>query len=67
METLGFQVAALLMIGFVLVSWICGTFFGSDARGKTLDEITEERYKGEIDENGWLINPEEHTAAHQEQ
>ena len=65
METLGFQVAALLMIGFVLVSWICGTFFGSDARGKTLDEITEERYKGEIDENGWLINPEEQTSANQ--
>ena len=24
-------------------------------------------YKGEIDENGWLINPEEQTAAHQHQ
>ena len=64
METLGFQVAALLMIGFVAISWIAGTFFGSDERSKTLDEITAERYKGEIDENGWLLSSEEQAPQH---
>lgn len=54
MEALGFQTAAVLMIGFVAVSWIAGTFFGGDDRGKTLDEITKERYGSELDENGWL-------------
>ena len=55
------------MIGFVFVSWIAGTFFGSDARGMTLDEITKQRYGNEIDENGWFVtnqdsNMTKHTA-----
>ena len=65
MATLGFQVAALLMIGFVAISWIAGTFFGSDERSKTLDEITAEHYAGEIDENGWLLSSEEQQGAAQ--
>lgn len=63
MEAVGFQVAALIMIGFVAVSWVAGSFFGSDERGKTLDEITAERYAGEIDENGWLLSKEEQQKA----
>ncbi len=63
MEAVGFQVAALIMIGFVAVSWFAGSFFGSDERGKTLDEITAERYAGEIDENGWLLSKEEQQKA----
>lgn len=55
METVGFQTAAWIMIGFCLVSWVAGTFFGSDARGKTLDEVTKERYGDEIDADGWLV------------
>lgn len=54
MEFMGFQTAAMLMVGFVLVSWIAGTFFGGDDRGKTLDQITAERYGDELDENGWI-------------
>ena len=57
MELLGFQTAAVLMVGFCVVSWIAGTFFGADDRGKTLDEITAERYGDEVDENGWLVDP----------
>ena len=59
METVGFQVAAMIMIGFVFISWVAGTFFGSDARGLTLDEITKQRYDHEIDENGWFVKPVE--------
>ena len=57
MELLGFQTAAVLMVGFCVISWIAGTFFGADDRGKTLDEITAERYGDEVDENGWLVDP----------
>ena len=63
MEALGFQVAAWLMIGFVFLSWIAGSIWGGDDRGKTLDEITAERYAGEIDENGWLKGNEQFDAA----
>jgi inositol transporter-like SP family MFS transporter len=36
METVGFQVAAVIMIGFCVISWAAGSFFGADDRGKTL-------------------------------
>lgn len=58
-EFLGFQVAAFLMIGFCVISWISGTFFGGDDRGKTLDEITMERYGNAVDENGWFVSEED--------
>ncbi|MBO5651440.1 MAG: MFS transporter [Selenomonas sp.] len=66
MEALGFRIAAVLMIGFCVVSWLAGTIWGGDDRGKTLDEITRDRYGDEIDENGWLVEPEArvHAAAH---
>ena len=66
MEALGFRIAAVLMIGFCVVSWLAGTLWGGDDRGKTLDEITRDRYGDEIDENGWLVEPEArvHAAAH---
>ena len=44
------------MIGFCVVSWLAGTIWGDDDRGKTLDEITRDRYGDEIDENGWLLS-----------
>ena len=59
METVGFQVAAVIMIGFCVISWAAGSFFGADDRGKTLDEITQERYGNEIDANGWLASSEQ--------
>ena len=66
MEALGFRIAAVLMIGFCVVSWLAGTLWGGDDRGKTLDEITRDRYGDEIDENGWLVEPEArvHAVAH---
>lgn len=63
MELLGFQTAAILMVGFCVVSWAAGTFFGADDRGKTLDEITADRYGDEVDENGWLVDPAARHAA----
>ena len=63
MEALGFQIAAVLMIGFCVVSWLAGAIWGGDDRGKTLDEITYDRYGDEIDENGWLVEPETHAHA----
>ncbi len=63
MEMVGFRVAAACMIGFCVLSWLAGTFFGGDDRGKTLDEITRDRYGDEIDENGWLVEPG-HAHAH---
>lgn len=62
LESIGFQFAAALMMFFVFVSWVAGTFFGSDARGKTLDEITAERYGNEIDKDGWFVEAD-HTDA----
>ena len=59
MEVLGFQTAAVLMVGFCIISWAAGTFFGADDRGKTLDEITAERYGAEVDENGWFTHDAE--------
>lgn len=56
MEAVGFRIAAFIMIGFCVVSWLAGTFFGADDRGKTLDQITADRYKDEIDENGWFVS-----------
>ena len=63
METVGFQVAAIIMIGFVFVSWLAGSFFGSDARGLTLDEITKKRYGDEVDQDGWFVHADEQQAS----
>lgn len=63
METVGFQVAAVIMIGFVFVSWLAGSFFGSDARGLTLDEITRKRYGDEVDQDGWFVHADEQQAS----
>ena len=58
METVGFRVAAGLMMGFVAVSWLAGSIWGADDRGKTLDEITQERYGDEVDDDGNLVEAE---------
>ena len=40
----GFKTAAYVMMGLLLISLIIGTVFAPDTRGKTLDQITKERY-----------------------
>ena len=40
----GFQVAAYIMIGLLLVSLLIGTIWTPKTRGKTLQQITDERY-----------------------
>lgn len=44
----GFNLAAYLMIGLLLIAWIVGTVWTPQTRGKTLKQITEERYGHEI-------------------
>lgn len=55
LELFGMQVAAGIMLAFVFISWIAGSVFGSDERGKTMDEITHDLYGDEIDADGWLV------------
>jgi inositol transporter-like SP family MFS transporter len=40
----GFGVAAYLMVGLLLIALVVGTIFTPKTRGKTLQQITEERY-----------------------
>lgn len=40
----GFRTAAFIMMGLLLISLIIGTVFAPDTRGKTLEQITEDRY-----------------------
>lgn len=44
MESLGFQYAVMLMVIFAAVSLLIGTIGAPDTRGKTLEQIEEERY-----------------------
>ena len=44
----GFTVAAFVMMALLLVSLIIGTVGAPETRGKTLDQITRERYGEEI-------------------
>lgn len=41
---MGFQAAGLAMIGLLVVSLLIGTIWTPKTRGKSLDQITEERY-----------------------
>ncbi len=43
----GFQAAGTLMIIFLAISLIIGTIWTPKTRGKSLDEITKERYGDE--------------------
>ena len=44
----GFTVAAYLMIGLLLIALIIGTIWTPKTRGKTLQQITDERYGDDI-------------------
>jgi inositol transporter-like SP family MFS transporter len=43
----GFELAAYLMIGLLLIAWIIGVVWTPETRGKTLRQITNERYGDE--------------------
>lgn len=44
----GFYLAAYLMIGLLLIALLIGTIYTPQTRGKTLEQITKERYGDEI-------------------
>jgi inositol transporter-like SP family MFS transporter len=44
----GFELAAYIMIGLLLFALIVGTIWTPKTQGKTLKQITEERYGDEI-------------------
>ena len=41
---MGFKAAGTLMIAFLIISLLIGTIWTPNTRGKSLDEITKERY-----------------------
>lgn len=43
-SSLGFQAAGLIMIGFLVIAAIVGLLLAPETRGKSLDQIQEERY-----------------------
>ena len=45
----GFVTAGIIMCGFLLVSLVVGVVWCPNTQGRTLDEITEERYGKHID------------------
>ena len=45
----GFVTAGIIMCGFLLVSLVVGVIWCPNTQGRTLDEITEERYGKHID------------------
>ncbi|SDD55182.1 MFS transporter, SP family, inositol transporter [Terribacillus halophilus] len=49
-SSLGFQTAGLIMIGFLLIAAVVGLVMAPETRGKSLEEIQEERY-GTVPEN----------------
>lgn len=44
LSTMGFKAAGMFMIGLLLISLVIGTIWTPNTRGKSLDEITDERY-----------------------
>ena len=44
----GFNTAAYMMIGLLIVALIIGTIWTPKTRGKTLQQITKERYGDDI-------------------
>lgn len=45
-SSLGFRTAGLIMIGFLLIAAVVGLTMAPETRGKSLEEIQEERYGG---------------------
>ncbi len=56
MTTVGFRVAAVILVILSAISWLVGVIWAPDDRGKTLEEITKERYGDELDESDMLVN-----------
>lgn len=48
-SSLGFQAAGLIMIGFLVIAAVVGLIMAPETRGKSLEEIQEERY-GSVEE-----------------
>ncbi|EAE2593164.1 MFS transporter, partial [Listeria monocytogenes] len=46
---LGFTVAGTIMIGLLTVSLLIGVIWAPKTRGRSLDDITKERYGNTID------------------
>lgn len=51
LTTMGFKAAGTFMIGLLLVSLIIGAIWTPQTRGKSLEQITKERYGDEFDES----------------
>ena len=58
MESVGFRVAAGILVALSAVSWLVGAIWAPDDRGKTLEQITTERYGHELDGEDCLVNCE---------
>ncbi|MFP7477244.1 MFS transporter [Terribacillus saccharophilus] len=48
-SSLGFQAAGLIMIGFLVIAAIVGLIMAPETRGKSLEEIQEERYGSAVE------------------
>lgn len=44
----GFTLSAWIMMGLIFISWIIGTIWTPQTRGKSLEQITRERYGNDI-------------------
>lgn len=44
----GFTLSAAIMLGLIMISWIIGTVWTPKTRGKSLEQITHERYGDDI-------------------
>ncbi|RKC75159.1 hypothetical protein AF956_02060 [Listeria monocytogenes] len=49
LANLGFTVAGTIMIGLLTVSLLIGVIWAPKTRGRSLDDITKERYGNTID------------------
>jgi inositol transporter-like SP family MFS transporter len=64
LSTMGFKAAGMFMIGLLIVSWVIGTVWTPQTRGKSLDEITNERYH--VGRNSGIQNIKENTSSGKE-
>lgn len=56
LANLGFTVAGTVMIGLLLVSLVIGTVWTPKTRGKSLEQITEERYGETVKDKGSVVH-----------
>ncbi|KZU12395.1 putative L-rhamnose permease RhaY [Lactiplantibacillus plantarum] len=50
LTTMGFRAAGTFMIGLLLISLIIGVIWTPQTRGKSLEQITKERYGDEFED-----------------